>query len=214
MDEKIQILEKIRLDGEIQDLIAKSNDDNVVIAYDGKEITLTAFIKILLDLINARTSPAQATALAQAEIEKLIGGAPENLDTLKEIADYIANNDDVLELLNEALTNKVDKVVGMGLSEANFTVELRHRLTNEVLIHSDIDTEFKEESSNPVANSVVTQKIQELSRLATSFNNGLMAHADKERLDNLHGIWTGIEPPEAMIDGDVFVKYMEGESYA
>lgn len=36
------ILEKIRLEGELYDLIAKSNGENVTVTYDGKEQTLSA----------------------------------------------------------------------------------------------------------------------------------------------------------------------------
>lgn len=42
-------------------------------------------------------------------ISDLIGGAPETYDTLKEIADYIANHEDVSEALNQAIGNKADK---------------------------------------------------------------------------------------------------------
>ena len=36
------ILEKIRLEGELYDLIAKSNGENVTVTYGGKEQTLSA----------------------------------------------------------------------------------------------------------------------------------------------------------------------------
>ena len=45
----------------------------------------------------------------ERKIDELIGGAPGTYDTLKEIADYIAEHEDVTEALNEAITSKADK---------------------------------------------------------------------------------------------------------
>ena len=55
------------------------------------------------------------------KISDLINGAPETLDTLKEVADAIQENENVIFALNAAIGNKVDKVAGKGLSENDFT---------------------------------------------------------------------------------------------
>ncbi len=82
-------------------------------------------------LVTADVAAAAASALAQAnryadekiaaKITELINGAPTTLDTLKEIADEMQKNEGVVETLNSAIGNKVDKVAGKGLSEADFT---------------------------------------------------------------------------------------------
>lgn len=51
------------------------------------------------------------------KINDLVNGAPETMDTLKEIADAMEENADVVEALNNAIGNKasieyVDSVVG------------------------------------------------------------------------------------------------------
>ena len=51
------------------------------------------------------------------KINDLVNGAPETMDTLKEIADAMDENADVVEALNNAIGNKasieyVDSVVG------------------------------------------------------------------------------------------------------
>lgn len=51
----------------------------------------------------------QAAAYTDERISQLINGAPEELDTLKEIADAFHDNGDVLEALNEAVTAKADQ---------------------------------------------------------------------------------------------------------
>lgn len=62
------------------------------------------------------------------KINDLINGAPEALDTLKEIADAISDNADVVSALNSAIGNKVDKVTGKGLSTNDFTTDLLNKL--------------------------------------------------------------------------------------
>lgn len=49
------------------------------------------------------------TAFVKTLISNLINGAPETLDTLKEIADALGENDDAVQALNTAIANKADK---------------------------------------------------------------------------------------------------------
>lgn len=48
-------------------------------------------------------------------VANLVNSAPETLDTLGEIATALEENADVVDALNSAIGNKVDKVEGMGL---------------------------------------------------------------------------------------------------
>ena len=50
----------------------------------------------------------QLTSYTDARIADLINGAPETLDTLKEIADAMAENQDVVQALDEAIGKKVN----------------------------------------------------------------------------------------------------------
>lgn len=58
------------------------------------------------ELINATYQ--QLTRYTDVKIADLINGAPETLDTLKEIADAMADNQDVVEALDEAIGKKVN----------------------------------------------------------------------------------------------------------
>lgn len=62
------------------------------------------------------------------KISNLINGAPETLDTLKEVADAIAANNSVTSALNAAIGNKVDKIIGKGLSTKDFTADYETKL--------------------------------------------------------------------------------------
>lgn len=74
------------------------------------------------------------TAFVKTLINALVNGAPETLDTLKELADAIAENETVVEALNAAIGNKVDKVEGKGLSTNDFTNLDKSRVDGAVLL--------------------------------------------------------------------------------
>lgn len=62
------------------------------------------------------------------EINSLVNGAPEAMDTLKELADAIAANDDIMTALQSAIGDKVDKVTGKGLSSEDYTTAEKTKL--------------------------------------------------------------------------------------
>lgn len=70
------------------------------------------------DVVSAENRQKSYT---DTKIADLINGAPSTLDTLGEIADAMANNQNVVTALESAIGNKVDKVSGKGLSTNDFT---------------------------------------------------------------------------------------------
>lgn len=60
----------------------------------------------------AAASQSNANEYTDQKISELINGAPETLDTLKEVADAIAEHKEVTDALDSAIGNKVDKVGG------------------------------------------------------------------------------------------------------
>ena len=80
------------------------------------------------DLLDTKASTSSVTnaiteskGYTDTKISELIGGAPETLNTLKEIADAFAEDQEVLDALETAIGNKVDKVAGKGLSSNDYT---------------------------------------------------------------------------------------------
>lgn len=69
-----------------------------------------------------------ANEYTDAKIADLINGAPTTLDTLKEIADAITENESVVKALDSAIGNKVDKVSGKGLSTNDYTTTEKNKL--------------------------------------------------------------------------------------
>lgn len=74
-------------------------------------------------------TPADAATLSQfqtasqvlAAIQTVVGAAPSALDTLQEIAAQLQNDESAASALTTVVGNKVDKVVGKGLSTNDYT---------------------------------------------------------------------------------------------
>jgi len=185
------VLAQIKLEGTLQDLIAKSDGENVKVSYNGSETTLANALASIAASLTGLPSGENIDAKISAAIDELIGGAPETYDTLKEIADYIASHKEVSDALNAAITNKVDKVEGKGLSTEDFTAALKKKLDELPVITS----------ANVLAWDAKADKT-----VASATANGLMSAADKTRLDALRGVRFGTEPPSDMQDGELFVR--------
>ncbi len=184
------ILESIKLENELHELITKSNGDNVNVVYNGTEKTLTAALAEIFTSVSARPTNENVTAAIKAEIDKVVDGAPAAFDTLKEIADYITEDKAAASALIETIGKKVDKVEGKGLSTEDFT------------------TEFK-----TILEQITAEKIAEWNNkadttAATSSKAGLMSAEDKKKLDGINGagVRYGAEPPADLKDGELFVR--------
>lgn len=64
---------------------------------------------------------ASANGYTDDEIAKLVGEAPDLLNTLEELAAALQDNPEVIDAILQTLTNKVDKVAGKGLSTEDYT---------------------------------------------------------------------------------------------
>ena len=108
------ILEQIKIEGELQTLLTKTDTDNVAVRYKDADTTLTAALAGILADLAARPTDSDLSSAISTAIDGLIGGAPETYDTLKEIADYITSHEEVVEALNSAIGNKLDKSITEG----------------------------------------------------------------------------------------------------
>lgn len=115
------VILKKKIEGIIYDLLVKTNA-SLVETSDGKTVAT-----VLTELTTAIATKA-STADIDNRINAIVNGAPETFDTLKEIADYIEEHQEVYTALNQAVGNKVDKVEGKGLSTNDFTDELKAKL--------------------------------------------------------------------------------------
>lgn len=113
-----------------------------------------AAITDLQDLLDKKASKDEL----QKAIEDLINGAPGALDTLKEIADALAADDNAIADILDLLAKKVDKEAGKGLSSNDYT---------------DLD-------KNKVDLITITKAID-----LDSIGSNLHSHSNKDSLDKI-----------------------------
>lgn len=187
------ILEKIKLEGELHELLVKTNGENTAVTWKEQQTTLAAALADIFTSITTLPTADGVDAKISAAISGLIDGAPETYDTLKEIADYIESHKSVATALNAAIGNKVDKAEGKGLSTEDFTTALKTALEGL-------------SSLGLTAGKVAAWDGKADKTVATADADGLMSKEDKARLDGLRGVRYGAEPPADMQDGELFVR--------
>jgi len=185
------VLEQIRLEGALQNLIAKSDGENVAVSYNGAAMTLASALAAIYSSVSALPTGETVDSKISMAIDALIGGAPETYDTLKKISDYISQHGEAAAALTSQIGQKVDKVEGKGLSTEDFTTALKTKLENMAEVTAEEKAAWDAKASTAVA---------------TADANGLMSKEDKARLDALRGVRYGAEPPADMQDGELFVR--------
>lgn len=123
-----------RIDGLEEDLTNALNE--------AKEYT-DSEVKNNTNKINTLTGTGEGSVVktVKDEIAKVVDGAPEQFNTLKEISEYLNSHEDVASGLVESIT----------------------KLETEKLSVSDIDSSLSTESENPVMNKVITAELSDLS---------------------------------------------------
>lgn len=111
----------------LTDLMVKTEAGNVIVNLATGETLATRLASIASAATTYATTSEMETYVGQ-RLSDLINGAPETADTLKELSDLIATNAGVIETLNAAIGNKVDKEAGKGLSSNDFTTTLLTKL--------------------------------------------------------------------------------------
>ncbi len=189
------ILDQIRIDGVMQDLLAKSDGENVTVTYNGKKQQLSAALAEVFASVSALPTGEDVDGKISAAIGNLVNGAPETGDTLKELFDLIGTNEDAMGMLNEAIGKKADATALTQAIERIATLEGKyHDHGNKTVL--DVITAAKVSAWDAKADKTE----------ATTAKAGLMSAADKARLDGLRGVRCGTEVPADMQDGELFVR--------
>lgn len=127
------------LEGAIVELMVKTKVDNV---YIDDTTTLAAKLAEIITSLNSKVTAENVNAAITAAIDALIDGAPETYNTLKEIAVYISDHEDVVEALNSAVGNKADKSTVQAIQN---TVNALGALSKKsVVTENDLDSALKE----------------------------------------------------------------------
>ena len=156
---------------DLSDYYTKSQTDGFlsgkVDKVTGKGLSTNDFTNEYKQKIN--DAAAQSTTYTKTEtdqrittkVAEIVSNAPEDFDTLKEISDWIEKHENSAAAMNTAIatnataiTTKVDKIEGMGLSENSFTNAEKAKLAE---LESYDDMEIKANIANVAEQSALNR---------------------------------------------------------
>lgn len=105
-----------------QQFISKSDKDKIGSALQTSGGTMTGALTLAAD--PAANLEAATKQYVDGKITDLVGGAPEALDTLKELADALGNDADVAATLTNEIAKKLDKTEVSATAVANKVPQL------------------------------------------------------------------------------------------
>lgn len=120
-----------KIEGVIKQIDVRTGSASVIVDQNTGKTLATALAEIMADIQGAVAgglTATQAETMMNEKIAALVDSAPSTLDTLKELATAITTNQGLIDSLEAAIGNKVDKVSGKGLSTNDFTATLLTKL--------------------------------------------------------------------------------------
>lgn len=215
MARKNVILQKM-IEGALVDLMVQTGADNVIVDSSTNETLATRLASLAADIeaaVAGGLTSTQAREIAAEEVAKIVGEAPEAGDTLKELFDLISTNESAIDTINNAITDKVDKVEGKGLSTNDLTNELL------ALLQSVSEGATKTEESATNGNIKINGNEVEVYKHPTTDGNihlpsggtaGQVLRADGSGA----GAWgdnvrSGAEVPADLAEGELFIKIVD-----
>lgn len=147
----LEAIETYLVDNPIPSKTSDLNNNSGFVTADSPTFTGTPKAPTPADADNS--TRLATTAYVKTLISNLVNGAPETLDTLKEIADALEENDDVVQALNEAIANKADKTEIPTVNNGTLTIQKNG---------TNVQTFSANQSGNTTANLIVPTKTSEL----------------------------------------------------
>lgn len=202
---------QMMLENVLEDLMVRSNAQNIIVNVETGETLATRLASITSQLADLGSGEAIDEKISAA-IDNLIDGAPETYNTLKEIADYIAEHKDAADALSAAVGNKVDKVSGKGLSTEDFTTALKTKLegiaagatkveasTNGKIKINGVDTNVYAHPTGDGNNHLPSGGT--VGQVLRAGGSGAGSWGDNVR--------SGVSAPSDLAEGELFVKIVQ-----
>lgn len=194
---------KAKIENEICELMVKSRIDNIFMTDNTQ--TLASKLAEIIASLNEKAKATDVTSEINTAISELINGAPETYDTLKELADYIASHEDVVDALNNAIGGKADKsaleTLQGTVNAIKTTVDGLGSLAKKSLVsETDLDAALKEK--------------------VNAAAQGNHSHSNKTVLDGINSakvaewdgkskVYTQASQPANMTDKDLWIQTLE-----
>lgn len=194
---KKAILKK-QIEGVVYEVMLKTTAEMVAIDDTG-----TTLAQKLIELGKLPTS-----TYVDEKITELIGGAPETLDTLKELAAALGSDPNFATTIATQLGGKVDKIEGKGLSTNDFDNEAKSKLAgieaeaNKTIIINNLTTTTEGSALDATQGKALNDA------LTTHTTNDLPHVSDKERTmwNAKTRVVTGATAPSDLTDDDLFLE--------
>lgn len=139
-------------------------------------------IKAQVDIINGDSTTEGSFRKAIADV---VAAAPEDLDTLKEIADKLAGNDDLHTALNQAITEKAD--TSALLNEVARATGVENNL-KATLVNYALNSDVEEKLAQKADTTMLSEFIDKTSTEEQAINSPLRA---KEYISVFHSTADG-----------------------
>ena len=139
-------------------------------------------IKAQVDIINGDSTTEGSFRKAIADV---VAAAPEDLDTLKEIADKLAGNDDLHTALNQAITEKAD--ASALLNEVARATGVENNL-KATLVNYALNSDVEEKLAQKADTTMLSEFIDKTSTEEQAINSPLHA---KEYISVFHNTTDG-----------------------
>ena len=212
----------------VASVATKASSEEMATALAGKAEKVhthaTADVTGLDDALAARPLATAVTAEINAAIDGLIDGAPETYNTLKEVATYISEHEDVVTALNEAIGQKADKTAFEALQAsvealgavAKLDIVTEEYLSEELREKINAASDGNHSHLNKELLDTYTQTEADLADAVAKKHN----HENKTVLDGITAdraaAWDGkatiyyqSTEPANMAEGDLWVQIVE-----
>ena len=146
------------------------------------------------------------------QIADLVDGAPEDLDTIREVAEYAQSNRDITDQLNAAIGNKAAKshthsqsqVTGLttALSGKSDTGH-KHAISDVTDLQTVLDSKPTHSTMNSGLNGKADKSHTHTQAQVTGLSTALNGKADKSYVDSRPALFSGSGAPPSSISGAV-----------
>ena len=185
--------------GVVTELYPKSTTSQILDPKTQKN--LADVLAEVIETLGKKATAEDLTAL-QTKFNNLVTDAPEALDTLKEIADYIAAHQEVVDALNAAIGNKADKSAVNTLQALvdgiKSTVDgLGALATKNTVAETDLDDALKQKIANISVNAGMLNELTEDVRDTRAVANSKST------------IYYSATQPQNLAEGDMWVQLVD-----
>lgn len=153
----------------------------------------------------ASSALANANSYTDTKIEDLINGAPETLDTLSEIANAMAENNDVVSALNEA--------IGTKANNSDLTSHINNKSNPHNVTSSQIGAvPITRKINNKALSADITLTMEDLGIDPDSVGSAVISQANNYT-DNKIAEWVGTENVSTQINNAISNKSDKGHNH-